>query len=132
MGHTLDLDFFVVHESVVLTRDPRMVNHGPRIGRQTTHGCTKVRVNLHDFFNRAALQQRGLDTLLDTEHGTLPRCDTDRRRSQLDSLQCVLDLEQTTLRRKGIHTTIILGPRKKHGASSSSSSSNRRTWVNLR
>ena len=53
-----------------------MINHGPRVRRQTTHGTAEVGINFEDLLNRAGFQERRRDALLHAKDDTLGRLDT--------------------------------------------------------
>lgn len=127
LGHTLDLDLFVVCKRMVLfdflsvwarrTRmqvgtdlacDTRMLDHRPGIGGEATHGSAEVTVDLHDLFDRAALEELGLDALLYAEDDAFFRCDADGSRAELDGLERILDLEQASLWREGVHSPVCM------------------------
>ena len=106
--NTLDLDSLVVDESVVLARHTRMVDHGARVRGEPAHRSTQVRVDLHDFLDRACLEQRRLHALLDAEHDALGRHNAHGRRAELDGLKRILDLEQPPLGRECIDTPVCI------------------------
>lgn len=83
-----------------------MVNHSARIGGKPAHRSTKVRVDLHDLFNRAALEQWRLDALLYTENHALLGGDAHGGGAKLDRLKRILHLEETPLGREGVHTAV--------------------------
>jgi hypothetical protein len=55
---------------MVLTFDPRVLDHGPRIGLQAGHGAADMPVNLDDFFDARGFKEGGCYSLFDTEDDT--------------------------------------------------------------
>lgn len=73
-----------------------MVDHGPRVGSESTHGAPDVPINLHDLLDGIRLEQGRLGALLDGEDDALGSLDPDRGRPEFDRLDRVLYLEQST------------------------------------
>lgn len=84
-----------------------MVDHCPRVGGEAGHGAAQVLVDLDNLFDAGRLEQRRLDALLDAEHDAVRRGDSDGRRPELDSLNGILDLEETALGRESVHATVV-------------------------
>lgn len=60
-----------------------MINHGPRIGRQSRHGTAQMRVNLQHLFNAGWFEQGRGDALLHHEDDTFTGLNADGRRAEL-------------------------------------------------
>jgi hypothetical protein len=67
-----------------------------------------VAVDLDNLLDRAGLQQRRCDALLDTQDHTFACCNTDGCGTKLDGLERVFDLEEAAFWREGVDATIIL------------------------
>lgn len=61
-------------EGVVLALDAGMFNQVAGIGLQTRHGTADVLINFDDLLDGRRFEQRGCDTLLNTEDHTLGGC----------------------------------------------------------
>jgi hypothetical protein len=54
-----------------------VVDHGARIGRETRHGAANVRVDLHDLFYRARLDEGRGDAFFNGEDDSVGSGDAD-------------------------------------------------------
>lgn len=80
-----------------LGHDAGMLNHGPCVGREATHGAANVRVDLHDLLDRVGLEQGRLGALLDGEDDAVGGLDPDGRRAEL-CFACVGEWGEVRLR----------------------------------
>ena len=71
-------------------------------------------VDLHNLLDGCRLHQRAGDSLLHGKDDSLTGLDPDSCAAQLDGLDGVLHLEQSSLRREGVWPTVVLGSVEKH------------------
>lgn len=67
LGTALDSNLFIIGEIVHLTSHSSMIHHCPRIGRQSRHGTSDMRVDFHDFLDRRGFDKWGWDSFLDSK-----------------------------------------------------------------
>lgn len=106
LGAALDAQGLVVVEGVALALDARVLHHAPGVGLQPAHGAADVPVDLDDLLDGGGLEEGRGHALLDAEHDALVRRDADGRAAELDGLEGVFDLEETTFGGEGVDTPI--------------------------
>lgn len=68
LGAALHPQRLVVMETVVLTLDAGMFDHGAGVGLETGHGAADMSVDLHDFLNRGGFEEGGGDAFFYAEN----------------------------------------------------------------
>lgn len=97
LGAALDPQGFVVVESMALTLHAGMFNHRPGISLKARHGTADVAVDFDNLLDGRGFEEGGCDSLFDAEDDALGRGNANGGGSELDSLQGVLNLEETAL-----------------------------------
>lgn len=107
----LDPQRLVVVEAVVLRLHACVLDHRASVRLQPRHRAPYVPVDLDYLLDRRRLQERRRYALLYAQHYTAARRHSDCRRSELDRLQRVFDLEETAFGREGTRRGRGLGMR---------------------
>lgn len=123
-------------ERADLALDAGTVDEGPGVGGEAAHRTADVVVDLKDLLDAGGFHERTSEALLARQHTTLGGGDADGGRTMLpggntrvsettprarvvgrsvhweylNGLDGVLDLDEATLRRKGVDATVILAP----------------------
>lgn len=109
LGGALDAEGLVVVEGVALALDAGVLNHGAGVGLEAGHGAADVAVDLDNLFDRRRLEEGGGDALLDAEDDALRGGDANGRGAELDGLEGVFDLEETTFGGEGVDASVCGG-----------------------
>lgn len=86
-------------------------NDIPRIGHQSGNRASDVSVHLYDLLDGGRLHQRGRNPLFDGQNHSFGSADSYGRRTEFDRFDGILDLEQSTLGRERVHSSVVLGAR---------------------
>lgn len=106
LGAALHAEGLVVVEGVALALDAGVLNHGSGVGLEAGHGASDVAVDLDNLFDGGGFEERRCDSLFDAEDDALGCCNADGGRPELDSLERVFHLEETTLGGEGVDSPI--------------------------
>ena len=91
------LDRFVECEAVVLGLHTGTLHKSACVRSESRVGSGDVTINLHNLLNAGRLEERRVQTLLDSQNYTLGGFDADGSSSQFDGLDSIFHLKQTAL-----------------------------------
>lgn len=106
LGGALHTEGLVVVEGVALALDAGVLNHGPCVGLEAGHGASDVAVDLDNLFDGGGFEEGGCDSLFDAEDDALGGCNANGGRPELDGLERVFDLEETTFGGEGVDSPV--------------------------
>ena len=89
---------FVESEPVVLSLHSRPLNERASVGSEPRVCSRDVAVDFDDLFDARRLEQRGGESLLDSQDDAVRGLDADSSGPELDGLDGVLDLEEAAFR----------------------------------